>query len=53
MGQSYSEPRLEKDYILHIKDGKDQRMIKVPREGLRLIYVTGANQPEEIYIPPR
>ena len=42
-----------KDYMLHIKDGKDKRVIQVPREGLKLIYITGTKQPEEIHIPPQ
>ena len=40
-------------YTLHIKDGKDKRVIQVPDEGLKLIYITGANHAEEICIPPK
>jgi hypothetical protein len=43
----------EEKFMLHIKDGKDERIILVPREGLKLMYITGTNQPETICIPPK
>lgn len=42
-----------KTYRLYIKDGKDERVILIPTEGQKLLYITGGNQTEEIYIPPR
>jgi hypothetical protein len=43
----------EEKSLLHIRDGKDERIIYVPREGLKLMYIAGANQPETIFIPPK
>jgi len=43
----------ERTYMLHIKDGKDKRIIQVPNEGLKLIYITGADHVEKINIPPK
>ena len=40
-------------FWLYIKDGKDERVIQVPNEGLKLMYITGTNRGEEIRIPPR
>ena len=40
-------------YTLHIKDGKDERIIQVPKEGLKLRYVTGNSTIENIVIPPK
>lgn len=43
----------EENFMLHIKDGKDKRLIQIPQEGLKLIYITGNTQLETIYIPPK
>jgi hypothetical protein len=40
-------------YVLHIKDGSNMRLIKVPKEGLELQFVSGNGQAETIYIPPK
>ena len=40
-------------YMFHIKDGKVVRVIQVPAEGLKLLYVMGSSPPEEVYIPPK
>ena len=39
-------------YILHIKDGSNTRLIRVPSEGLELQYISGSGQAETIIIPP-
>ena len=38
-------------FLLRIKDGRDERVIQIPDDGLKLIYVTGMECAEEIYIP--
>ena len=43
----------KRTYMLHIKDGKDKRIIQIPNEGLKLIYITGTDHVEEICIPPK
>lgn len=43
----------EENFILHIKDGKDKRLIQIPQEGLKLTYITGDSHQEIIYIPPK
>lgn len=43
----------EDKYVIHIKDGKDKRLIQVPQEGLKLIYITGNSKQEVICIPPK
>ena len=40
-------------YVLHIKDGSNMRLIKVPPEGLELQYISGSGQAETVYIPPK
>jgi len=40
-------------YVLHIKDGTNIRLIRVPPEGLELQYISGNGQAETIYIPPK
>ena len=39
--------------VLSIKDGSNTRLIQIPPEGLTLQFVTGSDQSETIYIPPR
>ena len=36
--------------VLHIKDGKNIRLIKIPTEGLILQYISNAEPPETIYV---
>jgi hypothetical protein len=43
----------ERTYRLYIKDGKDERVIPIPAEGMTLLYLTNGKPPEEVYIPPR
>lgn len=40
-------------YILHIKDGSNTRLIKVPSDGLELQYISRNGQAETVYIPPK
>jgi len=40
-------------YVLHIKDGPNVRLIKIPPEGIELQYISGKGQAETIYIPPK
>jgi len=40
-------------YVLHIKDGSNVRLIKIPPEGIELQYISGKGQSETIYIPPK
>ena len=42
----------EKTYDLHIKDGKNVRIIPVPQMGWTFQYIAGDSPPEKVYIPP-
>ena len=39
--------------FLHIKDGKNIRMIKIPPDGLMVQYASSTDPPETIYINNR
>ena len=43
----------EKKFLLHIKDGKDERIVFVPPKGLKLIYIGENKEAEVIYILPK
>ena len=42
-----------KDYAIHIKDGSIVRVVKIPAEGTKLLYIAANNMVEEICVPPK
>ena len=51
-GKLFGKLDSQRNY-LHIKDGKNVRLIKIPPDGLQLLYAPSDNQPEPIFVEGR